>query len=182
MVSKYSSIEQLISGMKREDARQKRIAMVFRWLYIVLGVPYILRFVIFPDADMTISDRLSGAFIGAGMLVFAVVFWMQHRRLKSLDYAQPILDFLRSSLKRYKFWKPIIFPVLLAAAFVGAGLTINWLDERPVQYTVTQWVVIVQLAWWGMLGVSLTIGYVVWRYRVRPLFMAIKRLLHDAEE
>ena len=182
MVSKYNSIEQLILGMKREDTRQKRIAMIFRWLYIVLGMPYILRFVILPDADMTLNDRLSGAFIGAGMLVFAVVFWMQHRRLKSLDYAQPVLKFLQSSLKRYRFWKPIIFPVLLAAAFVGAGLTINWLDERPEQYTVTQWIAIVQLAWWGMLGVSLTIGYVVWRYRVRPLFMAIKRILLEAVE
>lgn len=182
MVSKYSSIEQLISGMKREDARQKRMAMIFRWLYIVLGVPYIFRFVLFPDADMMLTDRLSGAFIGAGMLVFAVVFWMQHRRLKSLDYSQPVLEFLLSSLKRYKFWKPIIFPALLAAAFVGAGLTINWLDERPVQYTATQWIAIVQLAWWGLLGISLTIGYVVWRYRVRPLFMAIKRILRQAME
>lgn len=182
MVSKYSSIEQLISGMKREDTRQKRMAMVFRWFYIVLSVPYILRFVLLPDADMTLSDRLFGAFIGAGLLVFAVVFWLQHRQLKSLDYSQPVLFFLKSSLKRYKFWKPIVYPILIAAAFVGAGLTINLLDERPVHYTITQWVLIVQFAYWSMLGVSIFIGYVVWRYRERPLFMAIKRMLRETEE
>ncbi|MGM0613833.1 MAG: hypothetical protein ACQESM_10020 [Bacteroidota bacterium] len=182
MATNNSTIEQLISQMHKEDARQRRLAMVLRWLYIVLGVPYIIRFVVLPDADMTISDRLSGTLMGAGLLIFAVVFWLQHRQLKSLDYSQPILTFLRSSVSRYRFFQPRIISVLLAAAFVGAGVSMRLLEEQPEGFTTMQWVVTMQVIWWAVLAVSLGIGYLVWRHRTRPLWLGIKRVLQEVKE
>ncbi|NTW24121.1 MAG: hypothetical protein HGA37_05430 [Lentimicrobium sp.] len=173
-------VNSLIDRMQKEDNRNKRMIRSVYYLYIFCTVFYALLFIINPDPDLTIYDRLGGLFYVLAFLTGAFFFRREYRGLKNADYTLPLKQLLEMNVVRYRFlsWKWII--ILLILLLIDAGISISFLNPgRLMQFSILEKLVIIHGVYWSILVASGIVGYVLWKKRTYPIWRDSKSLLNE---
>ncbi len=126
MKSSHTALGQLIEVLKVEDAKQAALlkrARPFWWIAAALFV--------FSSVGILLTQQASSPPIDPGFplraslaLLFsalAIVFYVQIKKLSTIDYTEPATLFLRNAAKRYEFMST---PALLLAVLISAVLAL----------------------------------------------------------
>jgi hypothetical protein len=170
MLSNHQEVDlnQLLKGLKREDARYLALTNSVKWLMWVLAPLYFLIFLVGMIVDRPEIDKIGFLFFSLGFLSFAFLFKSLHKEYKSVDYGVSTMEMLRKAANRYALWQTktylTVIPVILCA--IGFSFTAQRGFPFPGQ-------AMRMLVAFGsillILSCSAMIGYFVWRKRQKPL-------------
>ncbi|WP_153638512.1 hypothetical protein [Prolixibacter sp. NT017] len=171
-------INRLMSGLKKEDARNVRISRIFQWLMGGMSLLYLLVFVVNPDHDLTWGDRVGGVCYVVGFLVFAIIFKGFQDEYKSIDYGLPTMVMLKKAAERYRLFQPKKLYALIPVLLVDMGLVFHSLDGHQ-DGSMSIWDF--QLFYLACLVGGLGVGIMIWRVKQKPLRDAARELLREIE-
>jgi hypothetical protein len=178
-----NDLDSLIEKMKKRDDQQKKTYRRFYIMMIVFVVFYFLLLVANPDPELTLVHRISGLFYVMAFIIGAWLFRREHRMMVSINYSDPLLQVMKSASERYRPYNKRILPWLLVLLFINLGLTLSGPGRyMPENWTDLQRIVVIQVIYWGIMVISALIGYLLWRVRYRPLWLALKQMVRELEE
>ncbi|MHC1775495.1 MAG: hypothetical protein AB9834_08790 [Lentimicrobium sp.] len=173
-------VDNLISRMEKEDSRNKRMMKSIFNLYLVCTVLYTLLFVINPDPDLTIYDRVGGLCYVSAFLAGTFFFRKEYQALKKTDYSLPLLQLLRQNEVRYRFFSLKWLYMLGIVVLIGTGISLSFSNPgRLMQFSLMEKLMFVQGIYWSIITVSGFIGYRLWKKRSYPIWKDSKTLLDD---
>jgi len=175
-------LDSLVSELKKKDDRQKKTYRRFYIMLSVFVVFYALLLVVNPDPELTLSHRLAGLFYVIAFITGAWLFRREHRMMVSINYADPLLQVLKSAADRYRPFNKRFLPYLLVLLFINLGITLGGPRRYlPEQWTDDQKILMIQVVYWGIMVISAVIGYLLWRVRYRPLWLALNQMKDELE-
>jgi len=180
MEPNYTNIEQLIGGLKHEDARNLRISKIFQGLMAVMTPLYFIFFLIILISDGQPLKSLGFLFFSLGFLTFAIIFRKLYKEYKSIDYGVPTIEMLSKAAKRYEFWQRKTRLVLIPAILVSIGVGFSLQDALPFPDIKQRFLVIV-IGYMITLFFAFMVGYWKWRVRQKPLRDKALALLKEIE-
>lgn len=173
-------VDNLISRMEKEDSRNKRMMKSIFYMYLICTVLYTLLFVINPDPDLTIYDRLGGLCYVTAFLIGTFFFRREYLTLKNIDYSLPLLQLLMQNEIRYRYFSVKWLYVLVIIVLIGFGISFSFSSPgRLMQFSLVEKLVIIQGGYWSILTASGIIGYWLWKKRSYPIWKDSKTLLDD---
>lgn len=173
-------VDNLISRMEKEDSRNKRMMKSIFYMYLICTVLYTLLFVINPDPDLTIYDRLGGLCYVTAFLTGTFFFRREYLTLKNIDYSLPLLQLLMQNEIRYRYFSVKWLYVLVIIVLIGFGISFSFSSPgRLMQFSLVEKLVIIQGGYWSILTASGIIGYRLWKKRSYPIWKDSKTLLDD---
>jgi hypothetical protein len=174
-------LDQLVNGLQKEDTRNLKMTSSFIILMWVLAPLYLFLAVVGMILNNPPIDQLGFMFFSLGFLAFGFLFRSLKHDYKSVDYGIPTLEMLQNAAKRYKLWQLktylLIIPVALIS--VAASLTIQKVIPNP---NLTMRLLIVFSGYILLNIVGLSIGYLIWRKRQKPLRDKALQLLSEIEK
>jgi len=175
-------LDSLINELKKKDDRQKTTYRRFYIMLSVFVVFYLLLLVVNPDPELTFVQRISGLLYVMAFIIGAWLFRREHRMIVTVNYADPLLKVLKNAVERYRPFSKRILPFLLFLLLINLGIVIGGpMDYLPGHWTNMQRIWIFQVVYWGIMLISAMIGYLIWRVRYRPLWLALKQMIDELE-
>ena len=175
-------LDSLINELKKKDDRQKTTYRRFYIMLSVFVVFYLLLLVVNPDPELPFVQRISGLLYVLAFIIGAWLFRREHRMIVTVNYADPLLKVLKNAVERYRPFSKRILPFLLFLLLINLGIVIGGpMDYLPGHWTNMQRIWIFQVVYWGIMLISAMIGYLIWRVRYRPLWLALKQMIDELE-
>lgn len=174
-------INQLITGLQKEDSRNLSLTRNFAILMWVLAPLYFFLAIVGVMIDKPSIDQVGFMFFSLGFVAFGFLFRSLHTDYKSVDYGIPTILMLQKAAQRYKLWQTktylTIIPVLLIS--IAASLTI----QKGIPHSdITMRLLIVFTGYFLVMVVAFFIGYLIWRKRQKPLRDKVLQLLNEFEK
>jgi len=119
--SSEMAMEKIVERLKSDDGRKMRTSKRFYIIYGILVVVFLGLFVINPDSDLQMYDRISGLMYMLAFTIFFYVFRNEYLRLKSVDNTLPVYHMLKNARQRYKFWRKETWLLFLGIFLIIAG-------------------------------------------------------------
>ena len=175
-------LDSLVNELKKKDDRQKTTYRRFYIMLSVFVVFYLLLLVVNPDPELTFVQRISGLLYVMAFIIGAWLFRREHRMIVTVNYADPLLKVLKNAVERYRPFSKRGLPMLLFLLLINLGIVIGGpMDYLPGHWTNMQRIWIFQVVYWGIMLISAMIGYLIWRVRYRPLWLALKQMIDELE-
>jgi len=174
-------LDQLVKGLEKEDSKNLKMTSNFTILMWVLAPLYFFLAIVGLIIDLPSIDQIGFLFFSLGFLAFGFLFRSLHRDYESVDYGIPTVEMLRNAATRYKLWQTktylIIIPVALIS--VAASLTI----QKAIPHAeLNMRLLIVFVGYIVVMVIASFIGYLIWRYRQKPLRDKALQLLAEFEK
>lgn len=175
------NLDQLVEGLQKEDTRNLKMTKNFIIIMWVLAPLYFLLAVVGLLIEETSLDQLGFLFFSLGFLVFGFLFRSLHREYESVDYGIPTIFMLRNAANRYKLWQAKTYLTIIPIALIGvaASLTIQKGIPHP---ELKMRLLIVFIGYSIVMVIASFIGYLIWRYRQKPLRDKALQLINDIEK
>lgn len=173
-------METLIEKLKAEDAKYLRISRNFRVLYWIMIILYSALFLINPDKELHLTDRVSGLCYVLTFTAFLILFRKFYKELKSVDYHAPTVLMLKNAVKRYRLFRPRQAFALIPLLTLDIGLTLSFIDrlgDHPLMHRI----LLVQAFYIPVMGIAFLIGVWTWYAKYKPLRDKALELLKDLE-
>lgn len=175
-------LDSLINELEKKDDRQKTTYRRFYIMLSVFVVFYLLLLVVNPDPELTFVQRISGLLYVMAFIIGAWLFRREHRMIVTVNYADPLLKVLKNAVERYRPFSKRGLPMLLVLLLINLGIVIGGpMDYLSGHWTNMQRIWIFQVVYWGIMLISAMIGYLLWRVRYRPLWLALKQMIDELE-
>ena len=180
-------VDTLISNLQTKDDQYKEITksvqIVFLiYIFLIFIFFYVVLYIINPDSEFTINNRIAGACYMVAFTLFILYFRKYYKKLKTVNYSEPVKKVLEDAEKRYKFWQTDGTSVIFALILIDAATFFIFLNAFNDKFTFTQIFMGVQGIFLIVIGVSFTIGYVLWVRDSKPIWLSAKKLLKELEE
>lgn len=174
-------LEQLVKGLKKEDARYLALTNSFKWIMWVLAPVYFLIFLIGTIVDHPEIDKIGFLFFSLGFLIFALLFKSLHKEYKSVDYGVSTFEMLRKAAKRYELWQAKTYLTLVPILLCAIGFSFSAqkgfpFADLPVRILVAFGSILF------ILSCSFIVGYFIWRKRQKPLRDKALAILKEISE
>jgi uncharacterized membrane protein YjgN (DUF898 family) len=116
-----------------------------------------------------------------GFLLFGFLFRSFHLEYKSVDYGISTIEMLKKAAHRYKLWQTKTYLTIIPIALisVAASLTIQKGIPHP---ELKMRLLIVFIGYVILMAIASFIGYLIWRYRQKPLRNKALQLLSEFEK
>lgn len=175
-------LDSLVNELKKKDDRQKTTFHRFYIMLSVFVVFYLLLMVVNPDPGLTLYHRLAGLSYVIAFVIGAWLFRREHRMMVSINYADPLLEVLKNAALRYRPFSKRFLPYILILLFIDLGIALGGPKRYlPENWTDDQKILMIQVVYWGIMLISALIGYLLWRVRYRPLWLALKQMIDELE-
>lgn len=175
-------VDDLISRLQEEDRRSGKMLKSVYYLYLFCAIFYSALFVLNPDPDLTIYDRLAGLFYVAAFVAGTFIFSHEIKAMKKMDYTVPLIELLRKTEIRYRFFSYKWWYMIAILLLIGAGLTASFMNPfRFPAYPITVKLIVIQSVYWSILVISGIIGYRVWKKRIYPVWKDVRTLLKELD-
>ena len=162
------NLDQLVEGLKKEDARNLKMTHNFKWLMWFLTPLYIVIFIIGNLVDPEPRSSLGLLFFALGFFFFAFLFKNLNKVYKSVDYGLPTTEMLRKAAQRYELWQSktyfISIPVLLFCIGFGFSAEKGMPETAFLSRFALAFLLILVI-----FVISFFVGYLIWRKRQKPL-------------
>ncbi len=173
-----SSFLNLLQSQEAETERKYRRMYI---LYAIGAVAYFAVFILNPDPDLTLRNRIAGTCF---VLAFAILAMLSRKRFSEINHSSFLnsqKQFLKNARKSYLFWNKQqiwLVPVLL---FVNAGATFS-VSNHFGDLNVTTGVFLFQVAFWCLMGFGFYMGKKAWTKKKKPILNKIEALLLEFEQ
>lgn len=165
--------------LKKADLKSKKKLKRFHILYFVIAVFYFGLFILNPDQDLKLNDRINGSLLFLGILLFAVFGRMKYSELRKTRYDQATQKFLSKALDRYKFWPSEMNYALLIMVLINIGSCRSFVYNYPVVENLVLDIIIFQGVFILTMSVGFYFGYEYWKKNKKPMYEEIKYLLDE---
>ncbi|HNR69733.1 MAG TPA: hypothetical protein PKN24_16930, partial [bacterium] len=173
----------LIDTIRHSEEKIQKILHGTTVMFAVFTVFYLLLLVVNPDPDLPLYARIMGGCYVAAFGSFLFLLREQIYRSRSLDYSQPLPEFLTAYLPRLKFFNPLMIAVIPMLLLIDIGVTLTllnnyWPDFEPTWLKVLS----IQIPYWGIMASFLLFAQARWRRTKKPFADQIKEMLSDLQE
>ena len=170
-----------IDRLKKADLKSKKTIRRFYIIYFVIAIFYFGLFILNPDPDLKLTDRINGTLLFLGILLFAIMARMKYTKLRSLRYDQPTHIFLLKALERYKFWPREMNYVLLIVLVINVGSCRSWVVNYPVFENLILDIIAFQIVFFIAMSIGLYFGHQYWEKHKKPMVDELNNLLSETE-
>lgn len=168
-----------IARLKKADLKSKETIRRFYIIYFVIAIFYFGLFILNPDPDLKLTDRINGTLLFLGILLFAIMARMKYKKLRSLRYDQPTHMFLLKALERYKFWPREMNYVLLLVLIIDVGSCRSLVFNYPVFENMLLDVIAFQVVFFIAMSIGLYFGHQYWKKHKKPMVDELNSLLRE---
>jgi hypothetical protein len=176
------NMNSLVSELETKDSKYKKIMRRFQILFFVCIFLYAGLFLINPDPELTVNDRIAGACYVVAFTLFALQFRTLYKRYKHVNYFDPVKKVLEDAERRYRLWQKSTLLVLVSILCIDAATLLILYDRFEGRWTFWQFFTGVQLVFVFIIALGFVIGYIRWRKESRPIWLSAKQLLKELEE
>ncbi|MDA3953288.1 MAG: hypothetical protein PF485_06555 [Bacteroidales bacterium] len=173
--NKYMDLNALISDMQLKDKRYKNIFKRFQIIFFVFIFIYGGLFLVNPDAELTINDRLAGGCYVIAFSLFAFYFRKYYKKYKEVNYSDSVKKVLTDAEKRYRFKKPDFVLVFIGIILIGIATVLVSSKFSNGDYNIIYIYIL-------LLIIGISVGYLWWRKDNRPIWLSTKKLLKELDE
>jgi len=175
-------LDTLIQNLQSTDARYKKTVKIFQVVFFIFIFFYAGLFLVNPDPEITINDRIAGACYVVAFTLFTLVFRKYYKKYKVINYAEPVKKVLEDAEKRYRFWQKDIIPTAIGVILIDAATLLTTLQRFEDKWSFWQIFIVVQIVYFLAIGTGFTIGYIKWRVVNRPIWLNTKKILQEFED
>jgi len=175
-------LESLISELGSKDTKYKKMMKRFQIVFLIFIFLYAGLFIINPDSDLTIYDRIAGVCYVVAFTLFTMQFRLLHKKFKQVNYFDPVKKVLEEAEKRYRLWNKNQLLIGVAILCIDAASILVMFDRFNERWTLWEFILIVQLLYVLIIGIGFGFGYLRWRNESRPIWLSAKALLKELEE
>lgn len=171
----------LFEKIKKHDAYSKKQSKQFYIITSVVAVVYILVFIINPDPNLTLQNRLAGCAFILASLILTFLFKKKHKRITNTIFLSSTKSFLKEARKRFRFWNRdqlwLIIVVLLVdvASLFSITKYFDFLSQ-------TNSIILAQLLYFGLLTFGFFMGKKSWTKKKKPILDKIETMLSEFEQ
>jgi hypothetical protein len=165
--------DDILFKIKHEDKKYADLCKGLVAMYLVLAVVYVLLIVLEIVRGAKFIEVVGGVCYLLSMLNFLLFFIYYNKRYRYADYSEPVLDMLKSALKRYMPFHPSGLALIPGLLLMDAGLTLNTFKYENV--------LLVQIIFVGIFTIAIIIGYFYWIFRYKPFTDQIKEMIKEIE-
>ena len=171
----------LLEIIKNEDAKSKKQSKRFYIITSITSLVYVLIFIVNPDPELTIKNRLAGSCFIFASLILAVLFWKKHSQIKKTWYASSSKIFLKEAKKRFQFWNRKQLWLIVVVILVDIASMFS-LSDYFETLGHTRGIIIYQFVFFGLLIFGFIMGNKEWQRNKKPIFNKIEEMLSGFEE
>jgi hypothetical protein len=176
-VKQDMDVEHLMDDLKQKDRQYGGMVRRFSWVYGLMIPIYLVIFIVRPDN--TIYSRIEGTCFVISFTMFFIVFRYLHKKFNYVNYGEPLIQLLKSVIKRYKKWQGPSYLAFVGALLVDIGMCFSITSENPVpNFKDIIWF---QVFYIPSMAIATMVGFLIWRKRYKPLVDKAKELLKDLE-
>lgn len=175
-------LDSLINKLGLKDTKYKNMMKRFQIMFFIFIFLYAGLFIINPDSDLTIYDRIAGICYVVAFTLFTIQFRILHKKFKQVNYSDPVKKVLEDAKKRYRLWHKNHFIIGFAILCIDAATILVLFDQFTGQWTLGEFVLIVQGFYVLVIGIGFFFGYLRWKSESKPIWLSAKALLKDLEE
>lgn len=174
--------DDFLARVQKEDSRNKNLIKSVLIMYLICTVFYAALFIINPDPELSIYDRLGGIFYVAAFSLGSLYFLYEYRTMKKIDYSLPIKLLLIKTEKRYRFCSLKWIPIIIVVILIDAGISFSFANPERYDFMRSDLKLFyIQLVYWFIMIVSGFIGYIIWRKRSLPIWKNAKAMLKELD-
>lgn len=179
------AIEKIVEKLKSDDERKMRTAKRFYIIYGILVILFLGLFVVNPDSDLDMYDRISGLMYMLGFSIFFYFFRNEYLRLKRIDNTLPVFYMLKNARVRYRFWGRNTLLLFLGMFLIIAGpsftptFAINIMPDSWPYYVS---VIVVKMIFFLIIIIITIIAMLDWKQKHKAFLNDIDNALNELEE
>ena len=175
------NLDSLISELREKDEKAKKFFRNFSILMTILVFFYFGLFIVNPDKELTINQRISGICYVVAFIFGAVMFRSEYKKLSAKDYSRPLLIMLKEQTEKFRFFSTRFFKILLIPVILNIGLSI-----APPRYIPTDWpqmkrILFLQVVYWTVMIIAMLISYLITSKKNKPYLDSINGIILDLE-
>lgn len=178
-----ANLDQVMDSLRKMDARNRRLMRGMYILYVIFALFYAGLLILNPDPELSLNNRLQGVMYVLIFGMSALYFRYHFIKNKRVDYSAPVLEMLHAARNRHKLWTP--GTVRFIIALVGlTDIVVTWaiLDDHLLKdSSLAIRIMVIQLGYFLVMGVSYLIGYRSWCRKSRPLVRNLTRIIEELE-
>ena len=168
-----------LDRLKSADHKSKKILQRFYIAYFSIAALYFALFILNPDPDLKLSDRINGTLLFIGIMLFAILAQRNYLKLNRIRYDQHTAAFLRDALDRYKFWTTEMNYLLVGVLIINAGSCRSYvLHYQQFDNTFFD-ILFFQIIFFALMTLGLSLGFRQWRIHKKSIYIEINSLLKD---
>jgi hypothetical protein len=175
-------IESLIEELELKDSKYKKVMRRMQIVFFIFIFFYAGLFLVNPDPDITINERLAGGCYVVAFVLFTLQFRKMYNRYKAVNYFDSVKKVLQDAERRYRLWQKNLLLVGTAILLIDAATILIFYGRFFEKWSFWKLFTIVQLVYILAIGIGFTIGYIKWRTESRPIWLSVKNLLKELEE
>lgn len=180
-ISEPFNLDQLVEGLKKEDARNLKMTHNFKYLLFFLTPFYLLIFVIALVLEDDPLRSIGPLLFGLGFLIFAFIFRDLNKTYKSVDYGLPTTEMLRKAAQRYELWQNKTYFIAIPVVLFCFGFSFSGEKWMPGNEFLHRYFLAFGLILFVFV-IAFFIGYLIWRKRQKPLRDRALALLEEIEK
>ena len=161
------------------DKKSRDVLRRFYIIYFSIAAFYFVLFIINPDAELKLNDRINGTLLFIGIMLFAVLAKMKYSKLRKNNYDQDTISFLKEALGRYKFWTTEMNYVALGVMIINVGSCRSYVMHYPQFNDILFDILLFQLVFLTAMAVGLFFGLRHWKTHQESIFNKINLLLNE---
>ena len=170
-----------IARLKKADLNSKKKLKGFYIIYFFIAAFYFGLFILNPDQDLKLNDRINGTLLFIGILLFAILGKIKYSELRKTRYDQPTQKFLLNALHRHKFWPREMNYTLLIVILINVGSCRSFVYNYPIVEKMILDIIAFQLVFFIVMSIGFYFGYQYWKKHKKPMYKEIKYLLNENE-
>lgn len=171
----------LIERLRKADLKSKGILRRFYMIYFAIALFYFGLFILNPDPDLKLNDRINGTLLFLGILLFAIMGRMKYAELIKLRYDQPTHTFMHKTLARYKFWTHEMNYALLIMVLINIVSCRSYVDNYPKFESLWLNILSFQIVFFLAMSIAFYFGHQHWKKHKKPMVDELNNLLSEED-
>ncbi len=171
----------LLEMIKKENAKSKKYTKRFYIIFAITAIVYVLIFIVNPDPDLTLINRIAGSCYVIASLILFTLFWRKHKKIKNTSYLASPKEFLEEAKTRFQFWNPNQWWLLVVVVLVDIGASFSLLRYLG-EMDKTIGIIIFQFIYILLLIFGFYMGKKEWIKTKKPLYTEIENMLSGFAE
>jgi hypothetical protein len=179
-INPFTDMDRFVESLQKEDVRYSKLTRNFQWIMWILVPLYAAFFLLNPDKEILMTERLGGFCYVLAFAIFALIFRKFNYEFTSVDYGVPVVEMLTFAAKRYNMFQRKLLLIIAPVLLIDAGMVLI-LANRFGAKSITEVIVWVQSVLLSSILIGAIIGYFIWLKRQKPLRDAALAMLKEIE-
>lgn len=178
----HIDIGSLVNDLEKKDSKYKKLMRRFQILFFILIFFYAGLFLVNPDPEITMNDRIAGICYVIAFILFTIQFRSLYKKYNEVNYFDPVKKVLEDAEKRYRLWHKNTFLILFAVLLIDAASILVLYNRFIDKWPFWNFFWVIQGVYLLVFALGFIIGYFRWKRDSRSIWISAKKLLKELEE